>query len=157
MKTTLRRNPLLLLALAVSALGSGCATLTRSSTEQVVIQSEPAGATVRLSTGVSGITPISFLVRRTDDLALAISLDGYEPMQILLPAKISTAGGAGATAGNFVLGGPIGGLVFAAIDVASGAALSHTPNPLNVVLKPVVSSPAPAAAPTMAVAERASP
>lgn len=44
-------------ALACALLQSGCATVTRGTTEQLMIQSEPSAAQVRLSNGFTGGTP----------------------------------------------------------------------------------------------------
>jgi hypothetical protein len=131
------RIPFLLiatLALGIAAFESGCATVTRGSTEQFLVQSEPSGANVRLSTGQTGITPVSFTVQRKGDLAVSISKDGYESVEVTAPARIAPAGAA-SVVGNGIFG-PCGLIIYGAVDSATGAALAHTPNPVKVTLQP---------------------
>lgn len=121
---------LVLLAALLSALfSSGCATVTRGTTEQLMVQSEPSGASVRVSNGFTGITPVSFTVPRKGDLIVTITKEGYEPVEVSVPSKLAGAGTAGFL-GNALIGGVIGG----GVDIATGATLSHEPNPVKVTL-----------------------
>ena len=122
-------------ALAGALFLSGCATITRGTTEQLSIQSVPTGATVRLSNGFTGVTPATFTVPRKGDIFLTVSKEGYVPVEVTLYSKLSGRGTAGFL-GNALIGGIIGG----GVDVATGATLSHVPNPVNVTL---VAKPAP--------------
>jgi hypothetical protein len=121
--------PLLLLVLGV-LLTSGCATVTRGTTEQLQIQSDPSGATVRLSNGFTGITPATFTIPRKGDLVVTLTKEGYDPVDIPVTTGLAGAGTAGFL-GNVLIGGIIGG----GVDIATGATLSHSPNPVTVTLK----------------------
>lgn len=123
--------------LAVTLLGSGCATITRGSSEQLVIKTIPSGASVRLSNGFTGVTPAIFTVPRKGAIIVALTKDGYESQEVTLDTGVAGKGAAG-FAGNVLIGGIIGG----GIDLATGATLSHKPNPLEVTLKPKPSPPA---------------
>ena len=56
---------------------------------------------------------------------------GYETVQATVTNKVGGQGGA-AMAGNVIVGGVVG----AGVDVASGAMLDLTPNPLVVTMQP---------------------
>ncbi len=133
--------------LLAASLTSGCATVTRGTTEQITIQSEPTGAAVRLSNGFTGITPAMFTVPRKGDLMVTVSKEGYETIDVSLPSKLAGAGTAGFL-GNALIGGVIGG----GVDLATGATLSHVPNPLHVALarKPDPATAAPPPSPPTA-------
>ena len=121
-----------ILAAVVLALGSGCATITRGSSEAFVIESDPAGAEASLSTGLQCRTPCSLTVKRRGDFVVTIEKEGYETVEATVTSSIDNAGSAG-MAGNVLLGGIIG----AGVDAGTGAMHSHKPNPLVVKLEPV--------------------
>ena len=66
---------------------------------------------------------------RKSQFSVDITKPGYKPWHGEVTNKVSGAGGAG-MAGNVILGGIIG----AGVDVATGAMLDITPNPLVVKL-----------------------
>ncbi len=129
-------------ALTSALFFTGSATITRGTTEQLVVQSNPSGANVRLDTGQTGITPASFTVPRKRDIVLTVSKEGYQTVSQTDTTKIAGRGAAG-LAGNALIGGIIG----IGVDAVSGASLNHTPNP--VVLN-LVANEAVAATPTTA-------
>ena len=108
---------------------SGCATITRGTTEEFMVQSNPSGANVRLDTGQTGITPATFTVPRKRDIIVTVSSPGYKSHTQTETTKIAGRGAAG-IAGNVLVGGIIG----IGVDAVSGASLNHTPNPLIVNL-----------------------
>ena len=110
-------------------LASGCATVTRGTTEAFAIESNPPGAMVRLSTGQTCQTPCSIKVKRRGDFVVGIEKDGYEEVTATVTSSIDSAGSAG-MAGNVLIGGLIG----AGVDAGTGAMHSHKPNPLSVNL-----------------------
>jgi hypothetical protein len=63
-----RRQPTIVLALLAVLDAPGCATITRSTTDQLAVESEPTGAQVTLSNSQEGITPASFTLPRKDPL-----------------------------------------------------------------------------------------
>lgn len=121
---------LLLLALLISqVLIVGCTTVTRGTKDVLVVESEPPGANVRLSNGMTGTTPTSFELPRKKNVVVTISKEGYETLNVNVTPKVVGAGAAG-MAGNVL----IGGLVGAAIDVGTGAMNDLYPNPIQVNL-----------------------
>lgn len=90
---------------------------------------------------------MAFKVPRKGDVIVTVTKEGYEPAEVMVRSQLSGAGTAGFL-GNALIGGLIGG----GVDVATGATLAHTPNPVVVTLRPV--EPPPPAAPAEEVAER---
>ena len=109
---------------------SGCATVVRGTKQNVRIDSNPAGATIHLSTGHQGVTPATFELPRKDIVTVDFTKDGYEPMSVTM-VPMQTKAGSIAGAGNALIGGAIGG----AIDGGTGATLDLQPNPLIVTLR----------------------
>jgi hypothetical protein len=111
---------------------SGCATITRGTTEQVLINSEPAGASAITSTGLTcPSTPCTFEIARKSEFVVSFNKDGYVPQQVPVGTKMA-GGGAAGLAGNVLFGGLIG----IGVDASSGATLEHYPNPVFVTLEP---------------------
>lgn len=121
---------------------SGCATITRGTKDTLVIESDPAGATVQLSTGQTGKTPASFQLPRKESVVVTISREGYESVQVNVQSQIVGAGAAG-MAGNVLVGGIIG----AGVDAVTGATKSLKPNPVVVKLVKIEPKAQTAAAP----------
>ncbi len=117
------------------ALLSGCATITRGTTEILVIETTPPGADVDLSSGLRCKTPCSLEMKHKNAVVLDISKQGYEPQRVNVLSEVAGAGAAG-MAGNVILGGVIG----AGIDVATGATKRLKPNPVVVTLVPIAST-----------------
>lgn len=111
------------------ALLSGCATITRGTTDAFVIESTPAGAAAHLSTGMTCTTPCTLELKRKTAFTVEITKEGYETVNANIVSTVDGAGGAG-MAGNVIFGGLIGVVV----DGNSGAMKSHKPNPLVVTL-----------------------
>ena len=126
-----------LISLAGLAL-AGCATVTRGTSSQIQIVSEPSGATARTSLGHQCVTPCTLQVGRKDEFAVVFTLPGHEDQTVNVRTQLAGAGAAG-FAGNVVLGGVVG----MGVDAATGATLEHLPNPVSVVLRPIP-KPAPA-------------
>jgi hypothetical protein len=131
-----------------TVLTAGCATITRGTTEALVIETEPPGATANISPeGRVCKTPCTLELKRKRDYVVDIERPGYEPVRVNVISEIAGAGAAG-MAGNVLLGGIIG----AGVDVATGATKRLTPNPVKVNLVKLVETTAPPAAPTPAAA-----
>ena len=116
-----------ILVILILMLSSGCASITRGTSEAYAIESDPVGATAKLSTGLSCNTPCSVKVKRRGDFTVLLEKEGYEPVTATVTSSVDGAGAAG-MAGNVILGGIIG----AGIDAGTGAMHSHKPNPLIV-------------------------
>jgi hypothetical protein len=124
-----------ILGLAVS----GCATVTRGTTNQVTVNSEPAGAEAITSTGlVCPMTPCTWEISRKTEFTVTFKKQGYETQQAQVGTKLAGSGAAG-FAGNVLIGGIVG----MGVDAATGATLEHFPNPVFVTLQPVAIAKAP--------------
>lgn len=116
----------ILIAVAAAAALGGCATVTRGTTSQVTITSEPAGAEARSSLGhACTATPCTWEVSRRSEFVVNYSKPGYEDMQVPVSTRIAGAGVAG-FAGNVIIGGVVG----MGVDAATGSTLEHYPNPV---------------------------
>lgn len=113
----------------VMLLSSGCATITRGTEQDLAVESDPVGATVTLSNGMKGKTPISFKVKRKDNLTVTVQKDGYKTATVQVTSKTSDDGKAGMV-GNLLFGGIIG----VGVDASNGATKDLTPNPVKVKL-----------------------
>jgi len=137
------------LVAALFLLSSGCATITRGTKDTLVVESEPAGATVKLSNGMSGKTPTSFVLPRKESLVVTLEKEGYESLSVNVNPQIVGAGAAG-MAGNVLVGGLIGVVV----DPLSGAMKDLKPNPVKATLVAIkradaAATPTPAPIPTV--------
>jgi hypothetical protein len=126
-------------ALCGALMLSGCATITRGTTNNVQFLSEPAGAEVSTTVGLSCVTPCTLAVPRKDAFSATFRLDGHETQQVFVNTVVE-GGGAAGVVGNVIFGGIVG----VAVDVSSGAANDHKPNPVSVIMKRNAPSPAPA-------------
>src|SRR5712691_9975620 len=116
---------------------AGCATVTRGTTSQVQLQSEPPGALAHTTTGYSCTTPCMITVPRKDEFSVVFSKPGYREETVEVKTQVAGAGAAG-FAGNILIGGIIG----MGADAATGATLEHIPNPVSATLVPVSRPPA---------------
>ena len=123
MKFTLLPTVSVLLAATVL---SGCASVTRGSTNEVTFSSAPSGAKVTTSAGQSCTTPCKMIFKRREAF-VATFTDASGDVRTIDVITDVAANGVGATAGNILAGGPIG----VGIDIATGAALDHFPDPVH--------------------------
>lgn len=143
----------LLVSTLVLLLATGCASITRGTSDALVVNSTPSQAEVKIyrtngsftekeiknnqiensedpSAGpIVGKTPASFKLARKGEYKVTISKQGYETAEVIVTNKISGAGGAG-MAGNVLFGGIIG----AGVDASTGAMKDLTPNPIEITL-----------------------
>jgi hypothetical protein len=111
----------------------GCASITRGTTEDVTVQSEPADAKITTSIGQScPQSPCVVKVARRIPFTAYAEREGYQPGQLYVDTQISSGGAAG-MGGNLLIGGIIG----VAIDASSGAMFDHFPNPAVIILQPL--------------------
>jgi hypothetical protein len=118
-------------ALMVTALLPACATVTRGTKQQLTIRTEPPGADVRLSNGMTCVSPCDLRVRRKETFTANISKQGYQAVTVPMTSKMH-GGGALALAGNVLIGGLIGVIV----DVSTGALRDVRPGPIDLTLQP---------------------
>ena len=121
----------LLFCMSFSAFLAGCATITRGTTDQIQIHSNPDEARASTSLGQSCTTPCTITVSRKDEFTVHYEKDGFEPQDVDVKTQVAGAGAAG-FAGNILLGGVVG----MGADVATGATLEHVPNPVSADLAP---------------------
>ncbi len=116
----------------VSLLVSGCSSIIEGTTQEVFINTNPAGAAcdfLREGQRIGRVdpTPGAATVKKTKhDILIECVLAGYQKATYHNKSDV-----AGATFGNIVLGGGIGW----AIDSAAGADNKYT-SPVNVTLVP---------------------
>ncbi|KAF1691350.1 hypothetical protein CSC64_09455 [Pseudoxanthomonas koreensis] len=108
---------------------SGCATVTRGTTQALTIETSPSGATASLSNGEQCGTPCTLKVKRKYPVTVELCKAGFDPVVTTIQSQVSGAGAAG-MAGNVLVGGLIG----VGVDAASGATKELRPNPLVVQL-----------------------
>lgn len=122
-------------ALAICVLGAinitGCATITRGSTQAWSVQTEPSGADVALSTGQECVSPCTLKLKRKKSFTVTIVKKGFNEVTTQVVSQVAGAGAAG-MAGNVLVGGIIG----MGVDAATGATKELKPNPLTVTLEP---------------------
>lgn len=106
---------------------SGCATITRGTTNDVSFNSAPMGAIVTTSVGQTCMTPCMMEIPRDQSFTAIFNLEGFDQQFVQVNTRVATAGAVG-MAGNVVLGGIIG----AAVDASTGAMNEHYPNPVFV-------------------------
>ncbi|MEO1702898.1 MAG: translation initiation factor 2 [Pseudomonadota bacterium] len=124
-----------LICVAITLAMTGCASITRGVNSDVVIQYEPADATVTTSLQHRcTASPCSVRVPRKETFQVVAQRQGYISQTVQVTTKVSGSGAAG-FAGNALLGGVVG----MGVDVATGAALEHNPNPVIIQLKPETS------------------
>ncbi|MDJ0932747.1 translation initiation factor 2 [Breoghania sp.] len=102
-----------------------CGPVTQGTSEQVSFHSSPSGAETETSLSMACTTPCTLDIPRKKAFAVTMSKEGYEPQTVQVKTKVSGGGAAGVT-GNVLIGGVIG------VDMATGAALNHAPNPVFV-------------------------
>lgn len=111
-------------------LAGGCATVMRGVHEPLHIESDPAGATARLSTGDSCITPCDVVLARKVPVQVRVAKAGFDTETVSV-RSVGTGAGAAGLLRNAVLGGIVG----ASVDLSSGAMNSLVPNPVKVRLR----------------------
>src|SRR5665213_3095500 len=97
------------IVLAITGSTVACATVTRGTKESWTVRTEPPGAAVKTSTGMScEATPCTIdKLKRNVDFDVALTKAGYKTVQTRVTHAVA---GAGATAfvGNVLIGGVIG-------------------------------------------------
>jgi hypothetical protein len=121
-------------ALPLLSLATGCATLTRGTTETYGVSSDPPGALVTLSSGETCTTPCVLEKKRYESFLVTIEKAGYEPYRTQVNSK-TCDGGRLCMIGNLLM---IGSIVWASIDSLSGATQDLSPNPCKALLVPAV-------------------
>ena len=134
--------------------GTGCATVVRGLNETLHVETYPPGATVSTSTGEACVSPCAFEIRRRGDIRVTVEKDQCVPREVLVRSRLDTPGAVSLSSSPITSILPIlvlsaAGVVTyetidpawyltvvssVALDLGTGAARSHTPNPLVVSL-----------------------
>lgn len=120
-------KPLTIIAMLALA---GCATIVEGTSQEIMVNTTPAGASCTLNRegqtiGQINATPGAVVVKKTKyDLTIICNKKGYEQA-----TYINNSGSEGATFGNIILGGGIGW----AVDSANGSDNKYT-SPVNITL-----------------------
>jgi len=128
-------NAIKILTVVLIVFCSGCGTTK----ETLFINSDPTGARVKLSNGMVGATPCSFVVPLKEKTVVTIEKDGYEPALVTVAKKVSKKMVAGRAAMAVLIlplaaiGGSGGGM---GSDVI-GPVSKLEPNPVTVKLLPL--------------------
>jgi hypothetical protein len=107
---------------------SGCATIVSGRTQDVMIRSNPPGATVKIDEIVTGTTPMVANLLRKKRHSIHMAKTGYVDV-----SYATTRGFNWWYIGNLVFGGIIGLLV----DPISGSIFSVEPEEINASLPPL--------------------
>lgn len=78
----------LFVILASVVILSGCATILKSSTELIVIQSDPQGARAVVNGLEVGVTPLTVPTNGTKDQVIMLSKDGYVPQTMFITSSV---------------------------------------------------------------------
>jgi len=120
-----------LATIALAVVCTGCGTTK----ETLFINSDPTGARVTLSNGMTGSTPCSFLVPLSEKTLVTIEKDGYQSTEVAVAKKVSKNMVAGSAVAAVLIvpivavGGSGGGVI--------GPASKLEPNPVSVKLLPL--------------------
>ena len=134
-------------------LSASCARVLQGKTEDITVISDPIGADVTLSNGMTGITPFTITVPRERDLAFHYSKPGYHSVSVYDDANVEDGYITADWVSILLTGIPVAWLT----DVSSGAAHTHTKttvaarlyrDPTYVARLAPAPTPTPAAAPS---------
>jgi len=113
-------------ALATAAFSvGGCATVMNGTSQPVAFKSDPEGAVIALIDGQTCTTPCEYELKRGKDSMVTFTRQGFKPAKVYIQSRTG-----GATFGNIIAGGIIGGVV----DGSNGASNHLYPNPVYVRL-----------------------
>ena len=115
----------LILMITMTGIQIGCATIVSGKTQDVMIRSNPSGATVKIDEIISGTTPMVANLVRKKRHAISISKAGYQEV-----SRATTRGFNGWYLGNIILGGIIGLIT----DPITGAMYDVEPSEINANL-----------------------
>jgi uncharacterized protein YceK len=121
------RNRLTVLGVAVllSCVVVGCATIMHGTTQGIGFSSTPSGASITVDNQTHGTTPTVVNLDRKDTHIVKIELAGYQPFEATITRSVS-----GWVWGNIVFGGLIGLVV----DAISGGLYKLSPEQLHGAL-----------------------
>ena len=125
-----------LLVVVALLMFSGCATITRGTTEAFNVTSVPSGALVHFSTGETCTTPCVLERKRNQPFVVNIAKEGYEPVDIQVGTETCSEV-ASTTIANLAM---IGSVIWCSLDAILGATKDLFPNPSVATLVPLASN-----------------
>ncbi|PYP11342.1 MAG: PEGA domain-containing protein [Gemmatimonadetes bacterium] len=120
-----RSAKLVSLAVFAPAVVAACATIMHGTSQQVGINSQPAGATVVVDSQTAGTTPVAAKLARKRSHRITVTMPGYQQFEMVTTRKTS-----GWVWGNIVFGGLIGLIV----DASTGGLYDVRPEQVNAQL-----------------------
>lgn len=109
---------MILSAVSIIILLSGCATMIRGTEQEISVNTNPTAADIQFSNGQSCISPCTIKTKRNQSLQISVTKEGcHQQTATMMP----TLAGAGAMLGGF-------------IDYGTGAVYDLHPNPLTISL-----------------------
>jgi hypothetical protein len=111
----------------------GCASITEGTSQEIAVNTSPAGADCALmregvSVGKISPTPGAVTIKKTKhDMTIVCNKDGFHEATYFNKSDVAAA-----TVGNVILGGGVGWI----IDSASGADNKYT-TPVNITMVPL--------------------
>lgn len=119
-----------LLVFAAAILLSACGLVINGTTQNIAINSSPAGATVKVNQMKVGQTPMNYTFNKDQINLVTIEKDGYSPAFVTVNRKISPWIVANVCIPPWILGGLIG----AGADLITGGAYNLSPDVIQVEL-----------------------
>jgi PEGA domain-containing protein len=113
------------LAVFLPAIVAACATIMHGTSQQVGINSQPAGATVVVDSQTIGTTPVAAKLARKRSHHITLTMPGYQSFEMVTTRKTS-----GWVWGNIVFGGLIGLIV----DASTGGLYDVRPEQIDAQL-----------------------
>jgi hypothetical protein len=122
-----------ILAIALLAMFTGCATIKHGTTEAYAVTSVPSGALVSFSTGETCTTPCVLEKKRNKPFVVNVVKEGFEPYDIQVDTGICSDA-ASTTFANLVM---VGSVLWCSLDAVLGATQELFPNPGVATLVPI--------------------
>jgi len=111
---------------------ASCAYLTHGKTEEISVNSNPPGADVTLSNGMTGVTPFTITVPRERDLVFHFSKPGYRSTDVFDDTQVESRYIAADWASMLLTAVPVAWIS----DVSSGSAHTHQQTTITAELEP---------------------
>lgn len=147
----MKSSKIALVAIAAALLLPGCATLLEGTSQEILVSTNPAGATCTLERegqviAIINTTPSAALVkRRKQDITVKCKKDGFQDATYVNNSGLASGSVAGNVAADLILTAGLSSIV----DSASGADNQYE-STVNITMIPVAPVAAPLPAPTPA-------
>ncbi|MGH7529365.1 MAG: PEGA domain-containing protein [Gemmatimonadales bacterium] len=77
------------LAIGIGFVVAACATIMHGTSQEVPISSQPTGASVTVDGNLIGTTPVGAKLSRKSSHRIVLTLEGYQPFEIMTTRKTS--------------------------------------------------------------------